>query len=97
MNRWRAPLLVGLVGIAGVVAFVLLFGAVRQDVVRRGQGYRVHADFEDVSGLADSSRVTISGVPIGTMERIELVTLPDGTTPAGPGIEVTAAGGCGAR
>lgn len=82
MNRWRAPLLVGLVGIAGVVAFVLLFGTVRKDVVKRGQGYRVHADFDDVSGLADSSRVTISGVPVGTMERIELVTRSDGSSRA---------------
>lgn len=82
MIRWRAPLLVGLVGIAGIVAFVLLFGTVRRDVVGEGEGYRVHADFEDVSGLAASSRVTISGVPVGTMERIELVTLGNGATRA---------------
>ncbi|HOI10339.1 MAG TPA: MlaD family protein, partial [Myxococcota bacterium] len=82
MNRWRAPLLVGLVGIAGVVAFVLLFGTVRQDVVREGEGYRVYADFEDVSGLAASSRVTIAGVPVGTMERFDLVTGTDGGTRA---------------
>lgn len=82
MNRWRAPLLVGLVGIAGVVAFVLLFGTVRQDVVREGEGYRVYADFDDVSGLAASSRVTIAGVPVGTMERFDLVTGDDGGTRA---------------
>jgi len=82
MNRWRAPLLVGLVGIAAVVAFVLLFGTVRRDVVGEGEGYRVYADFEDVSGLAASSRVTISGVPVGTMERFDLVTREDGSTRA---------------
>lgn len=78
----RAPLLVGLVGVVGVVAFVLLFGSVQRAVVSPGEGYRVTADFEDASGLASHSRVTISGIPVGTIEEIGLVTLPDGRTRA---------------
>ncbi len=78
----RAPLLVGVVGVLGVVAFVLLFGSVQRVVVRPGEGYRVLADFEDASGLASHSRVTISGIPVGTIEKITLVTRPDGRTRA---------------
>ncbi|HON24637.1 MAG TPA: MlaD family protein [Myxococcota bacterium] len=82
MSNLRAPLLVGLVGVAAVVTLFLLFGTVRKDVVSEGKGYRVYADFEDVAGLAKSSRVTISGVPVGTMDNIELITLPDGSSKA---------------
>lgn len=82
MNQVRTPLLVGLVGVVGVVAFVLLFGSVQRVVVGPGEGYRVTADFEDASGLAHHSRVTMSGIPVGTIEEIALVTLPDGRTRA---------------
>ena len=50
MSNLRAPLLVGLVGVAAVVTLFLLFGTVRKDVVSEGKGYRVYADFEDVAG-----------------------------------------------
>jgi phospholipid/cholesterol/gamma-HCH transport system substrate-binding protein len=82
MKRLRAPIIVGLVGILAIISFVLLFGTVRKDIVGKGEGYRVSADFDDVSGLASHSRVTMSGVPVGTMETIELVTLPEGVTKA---------------
>ena len=82
MKRWRAPLLVGLTGMAATVAFVLLFGTVQRAVVPSGQGYKVYADFDDVSGLASHSRVTMSGIPVGTIDHIGLVTMPDGSTKA---------------
>jgi len=78
----RPPLLVGLVGIGAVVSFVLLFGAVQRPVVRKGEGVVVHADFDDVSGLASYSRVTVSGIPVGAIERIELVQAEGGRTKA---------------
>ncbi|MBM4397639.1 MAG: MCE family protein [Deltaproteobacteria bacterium] len=82
MKRWRAPLLVGLAGVGAVVVFVLLFGTVRKAVVPEGSGYRVFADFDDVSGLAGHSRVTTSGIPIGTIETVKLATGPGGVTKA---------------
>ena len=82
MNRWRAPLLVGLVCAAGAGVFVVLFGTVQQSLIPEGTGYRVHADFDDVSGLASHSRVTISGIPVGTIDGIELISLPAGATKA---------------
>jgi phospholipid/cholesterol/gamma-HCH transport system substrate-binding protein len=81
-KRVRAPLLVGLMAIVAVLVFVLLFGTVQKQTVGKGEGFRVHADFDDVSGLASYSRVTVSGIPIGTMESIELVTAPGGITKA---------------
>ena len=81
-KRIRAPLMVGLVAVAAVAVFVALFGTVQRPIVGKGDGYRVHADFDDVSGLASYSRVTVSGIPVGTMEAIELVTLGDGFTKA---------------
>ncbi|MBL6976068.1 MAG: MCE family protein [Deltaproteobacteria bacterium] len=82
MTRIRTPLLVGLVGVVGAVAFVVLFGTVQQVVVSPGDGYVVTADFEDASGLASHSRVTISGIPVGTIESVGLVSLPNGATRA---------------
>jgi phospholipid/cholesterol/gamma-HCH transport system substrate-binding protein len=81
MSRIRAPLLVGLVATAGMGVFVLLYGTVQKTLVPEGSGYRVHADFDDVSGLASHSRVTISGIPVGAIDSIDLVT-DTGTTRA---------------
>jgi phospholipid/cholesterol/gamma-HCH transport system substrate-binding protein len=81
-KRVRAPLMVGLMSIGAVIVFVALFGTVQKPIVGKGDGYRVNADFDDVSGLASHSRVTVSGIPVGTMEGIELVTLGDGATKA---------------
>lgn len=82
MSRIRAPLLVGLLGVAAAVVFVLLYGTVQKQIVKKGEGYRVYADFEDVSGLAGHSRVTISGIPVGAIDEIELITGPAGMTRA---------------
>lgn len=37
MSNLRAPLLVGLVGVAAVVTLFLLFGTVRKDIVSEGK------------------------------------------------------------
>jgi phospholipid/cholesterol/gamma-HCH transport system substrate-binding protein len=38
----------------------------------RGGGYVVHAYLKDASGIAKSSRVTIAGIPVGSVEGIRL-------------------------
>lgn len=82
MKRWRAPLLVGVMGVIGGIAFILLFGTVKKQVVSKGEGYIVHADFDDVSGLASHSRVTMAGIPVGAIDSISLKVLEDGKTKA---------------
>ena len=78
----RPALMVGVVGALGIVAFVLLFGTVQKSVVGAGEGYEVYADLDDATGLVSFSRVTMSGVPIGNISGISLVTLEDGRSKA---------------
>ncbi len=66
------PFSVGLVTLAGIVAFVVLFTNVREGI-DEGAGYRVHAIFDDVSGLLDKSRVQVAGITVGQISSIELV------------------------
>ncbi|HPB99868.1 MAG TPA: DegT/DnrJ/EryC1/StrS family aminotransferase, partial [Polyangiaceae bacterium] len=65
-----------------MAAFIALFGTVQQTVVGKGEGYRVTADFDDVSGLVKQSRVTMAGIPIGTIDEIQLIVREDGSTKA---------------
>ena len=64
---------------AKVGAFVILAGAgigliyttVSKDV-GSGKTYSVHAYIKDATGLANHSRVTIAGIPVGTIDSIRL-------------------------
>jgi phospholipid/cholesterol/gamma-HCH transport system substrate-binding protein len=64
---------------AKVGLFVLLTGAAGYGVYRfvsprvgAGGGYTVHAYIHDATGLATRSRVTIAGIPVGSLESIKL-------------------------
>lgn len=64
---------------AKVGLFVALTGAAAYGVYRfvspqmgAGGGYTVHAHIQDATGLAAHSRVTVAGIPVGSLDRIEL-------------------------
>ncbi|MEO6577008.1 MAG: MlaD family protein [Polyangiaceae bacterium] len=64
---------------AKVGAFVLVAGAATYFVYRTvskevgsGGGYVVHAYFDDATGLANHTRVTIAGIPVGAIDNITL-------------------------
>jgi phospholipid/cholesterol/gamma-HCH transport system substrate-binding protein len=64
---------------AKVGLFVLLTGAAAYGIYRfvspqvsGTEGYTVHAYIHDATGLATRSRVTIAGIPVGTLESIKL-------------------------
>jgi phospholipid/cholesterol/gamma-HCH transport system substrate-binding protein len=64
---------------AKVGLFVLLTGAAAYGIYRfvspqvsGAEGYTVHAYIHDATGLATRSRVTIAGIPVGTLESIKL-------------------------
>jgi phospholipid/cholesterol/gamma-HCH transport system substrate-binding protein len=64
---------------AKVGLFVLLTGAAAYGIYRfvspqvsGGEGYTVHAYIRDATGLATRSRVTIAGIPVGTLDSIKL-------------------------
>jgi phospholipid/cholesterol/gamma-HCH transport system substrate-binding protein len=67
---------------AKVGAFVLLVAAgawaiyatIFKEYGAGGSGYVVHAYLDDASGLAMHSRVTIAGIPVGTIDSIRLET-----------------------
>src|SRR3954468_3324320 len=40
--------------------------------VGAGKGYVVYAHLKDATGLANHSRVTIAGIPVGTIQEIKL-------------------------
>jgi phospholipid/cholesterol/gamma-HCH transport system substrate-binding protein len=52
---------------AGFVVYRQLGGG-----VRGGDGYTIHGYIKDATGLANHSRVTIAGIPVGTIEAIKL-------------------------
>ena len=64
---------------AKVGLFVALTGAAAYGIYRYvspevsgGGGYTVHAYIQDATGLATRSRVTIAGIPVGTLDSIKL-------------------------
>lgn len=72
MKRFGAPLAVGLVFVAGVLLLAYMFGAVERDRASDGDTWLVKARFDDASGLVKNSRVSISGIPVGTIASVEL-------------------------
>src|SRR5580704_10695411 len=64
---------------AKVGLFIALTGAAAYGIYRYvspevsgSAGYTVHAYIKDATGLAQRSRVTIAGIPVGTLESIRL-------------------------
>lgn len=62
------------VGVFVIISAVLLLFVVRVVSKELGQGgtYTVHAHFKDATGLANHSRVTIAGIPVGSIDAIRL-------------------------
>ncbi len=73
MKAFFTPFKVGIVVLIGIAAFVYMFGAVREGIDAGAAGYRVYADFRDVTGLVKKSRVSIAGISVGEIHKIELV------------------------
>jgi phospholipid/cholesterol/gamma-HCH transport system substrate-binding protein len=63
---------VGALVLIALAAAFLLYRAVDERSAA-GDGYRIHAYFEDASGLITKSRVTIAGISIGNIDSIRLV------------------------
>lgn len=71
----RAPLLVGLVVVGALAALVYMAGKVKSTLFTAEESYTVKAVFDDVTGLAVNSDVTMVGIPVGVIESIERVQL----------------------
>ncbi len=62
---------IGLFVVAAVAAGTIVYRTVNKDA-GRGGGYVVHAYLSDATGIAKRSRVTIAGIPVGSVEDIRL-------------------------
>ena len=71
------PAKVGFVVVASVVATMWMFGQVGQSLTGDQNAYRVFAMLDDVSGLVEKSRVSIAGINVGQLDRVELVEVWD--------------------
>jgi phospholipid/cholesterol/gamma-HCH transport system substrate-binding protein len=71
MKRSRNEIGVGILVALGLSA--ALFMAVQAGGFRSASGMKVQADFRDVGGLATDAAVTLAGVRIGAVDRIETV------------------------
>ncbi len=83
MSQRSRDTLIGIAAVAAVVSMILLlqlFGEIDTDVT-----WRLTLQAPSTSGISDSSRVTLDGVPVGSIERVEVV--PTGPWP----VRITAA------
>jgi phospholipid/cholesterol/gamma-HCH transport system substrate-binding protein len=70
--RERNPVVIGIISIA--VIALLMLGAFRADQLPIiGSGDTYHADFAEIGGLKSGNEVRIAGVPVGKVNKIELV------------------------
>jgi len=75
MTSKRLEISVGAFVIAGILSLVVLaFNASGLNFARDDQSYFLYARFENLSGLSERAKVSLSGVTIGRVVSIELDT-----------------------
>ena len=73
MSSLATPLRVGLVVLAAAGTFALGLSFIGGAKIGRDGSYRLYALFDDATGLGVRTRVQIAGIPIGQVEKIELL------------------------
>jgi len=77
MLKAKTPLLVGLLVLVAAGAFIFTFGTLNKGMSEADM-YTVYARFDDASGLAPGTRITLAGIEVGRLGTPEL----DPNTPA---------------
>lgn len=72
MAKWTQSAKVGAFFTGAVVAGYAVYSTLGGAKVGSGRGYTVHGYIKDATGLANHSRVTIAGIPVGQIEKIYL-------------------------
>lgn len=72
MRMRTLELTVGVFIIAGLLAIAVLALRVSGVTLNTGDSYKVHAHFDNVSGLSKRARVTMAGVTIGQVTDIKI-------------------------
>ncbi|MBX3197992.1 MAG: MCE family protein, partial [Labilithrix sp.] len=71
MAKFSQAAKIGLFVVVTTGAGLLVYRTIHKET-GRGGGYVVHAYIKDASGIAKHSRVTIAGIPVGSVENISL-------------------------
>src|SRR5688572_76162 len=71
MAKFSQAAKIGLFVVITAGAGYLVFRTIQRDT-GKGSGYVVHAYLQDATGIAKHSRVTIAGIPVGSIEDIRL-------------------------
>jgi len=72
MPKFTQAAKVGMFLVLSLTLLYVMFRTVGKDYAPGGGGYVVHAYLKDATGLANHSRVTIAGIPVGTIDSIAL-------------------------
>jgi len=67
----RAPVLVGLLVVGVIFSFIWLASLMQTADFAGPDSYLVYAIFDDVTGLAEGSTVTMVGIPVGKIDSVE--------------------------
>jgi phospholipid/cholesterol/gamma-HCH transport system substrate-binding protein len=73
MTVGRAAWAVGALTVLALVAVVIGVASVDRGIGRGPGSYWLHARFDDVTGLAEGTKVTIAGIRVGQVERLQLL------------------------
>ncbi len=71
MSQRSRDTLIGIAAVAAVVSMILLLQLFGE--IDTAETWRLTLQAPSTSGISDSSRVTLDGVPIGSIERVEVV------------------------
>ena len=71
MAKFSQAAKIGLFVVATAGAGYLVYRTIHDDL-GSGEGYVVHAYLKDATGIAKHSRVTIAGIPVGSVDEIGL-------------------------
>lgn len=72
MNQLRAAVAVGLFVLAALVSLVVGVAYSNRGIGKGEDTYALLADFDDVTGVAAGTKVTIAGFPVGEVESVQL-------------------------
>ena len=72
MKRLYAPVTVGILVVLGVIGFIFALGKIQGARYDATNSYTLWARFDDASGLAVDSSVTMAGIQVGVIEAIDL-------------------------
>ena len=72
MNELRATLLVGLLAVTSAALVIVGVLNTRDDIGNEDSTYPVDAVFDDVTGIAAGTKVTIAGYPVGEVVAVQL-------------------------